>query len=483
MRYAIFALVAFLAALPGLAHGQEARRMSPRALADQIVAEIPPMETERGDRLPLIVWRLQNIPADDEADLEQLMRALNERGIAAVSGWTARNMERRREQAMRTAAVQKRAGMPVVVNATGVMYRFFDGSEGTGHVGEDGEEFFDTSFSEHVAMGCPFALEHRYPAIRAQMEAYVEAYAEAGLPLDIVIGDWEIDGPIEWNDAWQNSRKCVRCRENVANIENFGEFQASLRTIRARMQRECFVEPVKRRYPDALVGNYAVYPHGGVRYWYDYFEREPGDDMPYIPDQAARYRPWFHEFSMTGYSFAMPVVYTWRRIFDWYDFENLDYRWFYNMLLVASNAAWSTSARIPIISFVHWHTTAPGGAPPVPQFSEEKYQELLWHMLLRGHSGLAMWCRPEETLKETQLLREVYEAALEHREFLEEGVPVNYDVPRQQGPVVSGLRLGDRVLTRRTDFDDSIIPVAIPVGEKQLIVGRWEGENRILELE
>ena len=483
MRCAFVLLAACLGALVGAAAGQEGVRLSPRDLADQIVAEIPPLEVARGERLPLIVWRLQNVRSEDEEDLERLLTALNERGVATVSRWAMRNFDQVRDQALRTAAVQQKVGMPVVVNATGAMYRFFDGSKATAHVDADGEKFFDGSFSERVAIGCPFAVEHRFPAIRSQMEAFVEAYAEAGLPLDIVIGDWEIDGPIEWNDAWENSRKCVRCRENIPNIDNFGEFQAALRVVRSRMQRECFVEPVKRRYPDALVGNYAVYPHGGLRYWYDYFEREASDEMPFVSEQRARYRPWFHEFSLCGYSMAMPVVYTWRRIYDWYDFDNRDYRWFYNMLLVASNAGWSTGPEIPIVSFVHWHTTAPGGLPPVPQFSAENYRELIWHMLLRGHDGLALWCRVEETLAETQLLHEVYAASLEHMEFLEEGTPVAFDAPRQPGPVVSGLRLGERVLVRRTEFDDSPDPVVLPVDDRLLVVPRAPGETQILELE
>ncbi|MCI0634423.1 MAG: hypothetical protein L0206_10995, partial [Actinobacteria bacterium] len=49
-------------------------------------------------------------------------------------------------------------------------------------------------------------------------------------------------------------------------------------------------------------------------------------------------------------------------------------------------------------------------------------------------------------------MHEVYAAALEHRGFLDRGTPVTFDVPARPGPVVSGLRIGDRVLVRRTDF-------------------------------
>src|SRR5688572_14342781 len=136
------------------------------------------------------------------------------------------------------------------------------------------------------------------------------------------------------------------------------------------MQRAAFAEPVRTHFPDALVGNYGVTPHGGLRHWYDYFERET-PELPFVADQRAKYREWAHEFDGTGYTFAMPVVYTWYPTFGWYDFEDPDYRWFYNMLLVGSDAGQHTPVTTPIISFVHWHTTAPpeNADPSVRQMS------------------------------------------------------------------------------------------------------------------
>jgi len=184
----------------------------------------------------------------------------------------------------------------------------------------------------------------------------------------------------------------------------------------------------------------------------------------------------------------MPVAYTWYPTFGWYDFDEPDYRWFYNMLLVASNACRSTPADTPVICWVHWHTTSPPpeGEPTIPglqQFSEEKYREVLWHMLLRGTDGLMMWCPAEETGEEMQLLQEVYAAALEYREFLDSGKPVSFDVPSQPAPVISGLRLGDRLLVRRTDFGDSHPPVTVTVDGRSVAVPHVAGKCQILSLE
>ena len=229
-----------------------------------------------------------------------------------------------------------------------------------------------------------------------------------------------------------------------------------MREIRSDIQRATFGANVRDYFPEALVGNYGVYPHGGLRYWYDYFEKET-PHAPFHLDQRARYREWANEFEGTGYTFAMPVVYTWYATFEWYDFDVPDYRWFYNMLLVGSNVGQHTPAATPIIPFVHWTTTAPpeNPDPKVTQFSKEKYRELLWHLLLRGHDTFFLWCVSNELPDEIQLVHDVYAEAMNYRGFLDRGTPVSFEVPRQPGVVVSGLRLHDRVLVRRTEFGES----------------------------
>ena len=254
----------------------------------------------------------------------------------------------------------------------------------TAHIDKNGKTFFDDSFGSQK-MGCPFTLDFRKKAIREQVEYFADAYLKAGMHVDFVWTDWEIDGPIEFNGAWEASKKCARCCENIPGIENFDEFQRVMREMRSYLQFYAYAEPMKTRFPGILVGNYAVNPHDGYRYWYDYFEKY-AEGQPYKADQRAKYRKWYDDFPLTGYTYAMPTLYTWYWTFDWYDFDNPDYRWFYNMLLEGSSVAKSTPAEIPIVSFVRWHTTElpKNPDPDVKQFSAEKYQELLWHLLLRG---------------------------------------------------------------------------------------------------
>ena len=485
----MFDRVAFLAAIlaalsPSLATAARRKRMSPEEKIKVILDHTKPLRHPRGRRLPLYVWAATEIPGD-EAQVRVTLEALASRGIAACATWRpGKAAEASLQRALLVASVQKRLGLRINVNATPCTYTVCDGSPETAHVDAQGNRFFDTSSSPRRKLGCPFRLKGRYPAIRAQLEPFLDAYKQRGLPIDFIFTDWEIDGPIEWQGGWDAARRCVVCRKNIPDIDDFLAFQKAYRAIRSEVQRECFAAPVLARFPKALVGNYGVYPHGGWRYWYDYFEKEPGPGVPVRMDFRCPVRPWAHEFRSCGYTFAMPTVYTWYRTWFWYDWPNGDYRWFYNMLLVASNAAAHTPPDVPLITFVHHTTTSPPKEPDpaVKQMSTWAYKELLWHMLLRGHDTFFLWCPDSELADEIEPVHEVWAAALEYREFLDRGEPVTFEVPRRPGPVVSALRLGDRVLVRRTDFEATAGPVELRVGDRTVSIPRAEGRCQVLAL-
>lgn len=263
----------------------------------------------------------------------------------------------------------------------------------------------------------------------------------------------------------------------------FTEFQKKMREMRSYLEYYALSEPVLAQFPDALVGNYAVYPNDGYRYWYDYFEFY-ADGQPFKEDKQAKYRKWYNDFPLTGFTFAMPVIYPWSEIYNWYDFESSDYRWFYNMLLNAGNAGKSTPRNIPVISFVHWHTIYEGRTPDttIKQISRESYQELLWHMLLRGTDAFFMWAGTDEFPEEVKLLHEVYAAAQEYGRFLDHGMPVTFDVPDKPGTVISGLIMGDSLLVRRTDFGTNREPVQIFAGIRPVSIDYSPGTCNIITL-
>ncbi|MCC7495454.1 MAG: hypothetical protein IT204_24100 [Fimbriimonadaceae bacterium] len=432
------------------------KNVSPHQLVDQVIAATAPLAHPRGERLPLYLWSLIGLGTTDPAELRGLLTQLDARGLAACASWNPAPAARERSlaNALALSRVQQELGLDVNISAIACMYSLCDGSAATGHVDAAGQPFFDTSQGGQHKLGCPFTLEPRLAPVRQQVEYFLDAYRAAGVTVDFIFGDWEIDGPLEWNAGWATARRCVRCRERLPQIDDFTAYQRLCREVRGRTQRITFSEPVLARFPQARVGNYSVYPNDGWRYWYDYFETEPTAGQPCRLDHRAPVRPWPSEFGATGYTFAMPVIYTWYRTWFWYDWPDGDFRWFYNLLQNGSNAGQHCPPGTPLISFVHRSTTSPPETPDpaVQLLSVWAYQELLWHLLLRGHDALFLWSPREEALDEAVPLHQVYAAALEYREFLSGGTPLTFDLPQQPGVVVSGLRLGPRTLRRITDF-------------------------------
>jgi hypothetical protein len=443
-----------------------------------------PLSNSLGDRMPLYLWAVHDGMVDDDALQRRIVSALETRGVAMISTWNTNARDKSLEQSLRIARIQKNLGLPVSVNATSCMYSFFNGDPSTAHIDRQGKPFFDDSISGGK-IGCPFRLSKRIQPMRDQIAPFVAAYKEAGLPLDLVFGDWEIDGPLDVNRAWEASQKCKVCCAMINNIDQYNEFQKTVRIKRSELTRKCYSEPILDHFPTALVGNYGVYANDGYRYWYDYFERFELS-VPHRLDQRAPYRTWYQVYPLTGYTMAMPVVYPWVRTYHWYDYRNPEYRWFYNMLLVASNAGKSSSEETPLVPFVHWHTVfAPDeDDKSVQAMSRWAYQELLWHMLLRRASTFFLWCTASEAPVEIELVHKVWSDSLEHKEFLTYGKPFSFQVPETENePVVSGLIRGNQALVRRTDFSkESVGAVEIKIGKQTLTVPRKDGLNQVIEL-
>jgi hypothetical protein len=484
MRRILCLTAVFLIVVPQAGDARRRSAMSRTELVQAVIERTRPLPYPRGDRLPLYVWSLEGLGTEDEVESEEILSELDARGMAVFSTWSHGRMEQSLAEGLRVGALQKKLGLRVNVSVNPLLHHFCNGDPSTAHVSETGEPFFDLSFSRSVKMGCPFALQSRYPEIRARVESFAKAYSEAGVGVDFSFADWEIDGAMEWNAAWETAKACRRCREQVPDIDDFTSFQRAVREIRSEMQREAYADVMVAHFPDAKVGNYAVYPHDGYRYWYDYFETFV-EGAPFKAEVRAKYRQWFHEFPLTGYTVAMPVVYPWAPISLWYDFENAEYGWFYNMLLVASNAGEHRTNGVPVVSFVHWEIvdvpTHPG--LQTEPLSKEIYQEVLWHMLLRGHDTFFMWCPRDATIEELVPVHEVYAASTEYSAFLREGVPVTFEVPREEGPVVSAVQLGKRLLVRRTDFTDHPGPVPLRVDGQTVDVPRAEGRCQVVEIE
>ncbi len=103
-------------------------------------------------------------------------------------------------------------------------------------------------------------------------------------------------------------------------------------------------------------------------------------------------------------------------------------------------------------------------------------------MLLKGTDTFFLWCGRQEAAKEIQLVHQVYSEAQQYGEFLSNGKPIYFSVPKQPGAVISGLKLADRVLVRRTDFKKTTEPVEITINNRRIKVGVAPGRCQIISI-
>lgn len=224
------------------------------------------------------------------------------------------------------------------------------------------------------------------------------------------------------------------------------------------------------------------------------FERQPICPIALVPgcvvvflfNHVAQYlHSRTDSFTASGFTMAMPVVYTWYPTYSRYPEYGADYRWFYNMLKIGSNAGENTPSGIPLATFVHWDTTAPPDNPDgsVKQMSKEAYKELLWYLLLRGHDMFFSWCLKEELIEEMELLQQVYNESLPFTNWLKSGRPVIFDVPVKESVVISGIKFENKLLIRRTNFKKDKKPVTIKIDGKDIQVPDKPNSVQILQIE
>ncbi|HYE05034.1 MAG TPA: hypothetical protein VEL07_05860 [Planctomycetota bacterium] len=440
-----------------------------------ILATVQPLAEPRGDRAPLWVWTC-DYPLDaDDATLRAAVAAMEARGIGLFCRWTG-DAAASAARCIRLARIQRELGAPVAIDLAGdLIHGVHDGSDATAHHDADGTALL-SDFMVWKA-GCPFAdLDDRLQARTSKIDAFLAAYAAAGVEPDFITGDYEFDGPSEWNDSWALAKRCVACRARIPAIDDdFTAYQRAVRAERSRWQKELITATVKARFPRCRVGVYGMNPHDGHRYWHDFFEshtRIPG--VAYVEDHGAAYRPWAHEFDAAGYDVAMPVCYILPHAFAYAVESAEDQAWFAfaNLLREGGSAGAATPAEVPIYPFVHAD----------PAFAVERYEEALWHLLLRGADSFCMWCPAEAMAAQLAPVHRVWAAAGQHRDFLAGGTPVVSGVPPGPGPAVSALKLGGRLLVRRTDGAPHPGGVSLAIDRSPIDIPAAPGRCQVIDL-
>ena len=358
---------------------------------DDFIRSTEPLSTEllhaAESRLPFYMWPAMDLANRGERALRHYIEELTRRGIGYISTWNPDKEKESIAASLMAAEILSEFGKSASIHLTPCTYGIFDGSEDTLHLDRNGVRYSDDSFGTSRLMGCPFSITRTRDKLSMRMRRFVDAFADSGKTIGFAFADWEIDGPIEWNGAWEASKRCVVCQKGVSDIADFRSFQHTLRSIRSNIIRQVIATPVLTRYLDAMVTNYGVYPHNGYRYWYDYFE-EMQQGAPSITNRNAHYREWAHEYHDSGLTAGMPVVYCWNEMWSWSDSPIPDVRWITSALKVADNAG-ESGMETPLITFIHRGIVGEKKKlvdVPVP-LSRKSYNDLLHHLLLRVLAG------------------------------------------------------------------------------------------------
>ena len=170
------------------------------------------------------------------------------------------------------------------------------------------------------------------------------------------------------------------------------------------------------------------------------------------------------------YTAANPVVYGntlwyslhWKKEWNWpLDVPHMDR--LYTRVMLAQISTHEANARrmAPEKLCIPWvdRFCADDRDPKIPILSRTRYREILRHCWLRGADGMQIFnpvwfdgdpVREAIVVEEVEDAVAVYDEMLAYREFLDAGQTLGLAVPEatDDGPVWSGLRLGDRAVVR-----------------------------------
>lgn len=208
--------------------------------------------------------------------------------------------------------------------------------------------------------------------------------------------------------------------------------------------------PVRRVYPEVSVTNWVV--------------MVSSSGAPVLSWTGWRHPPspplFFTHSNPIAYGIDTYFLHAWPAGHE-IDRENVD-RFFTHLLLrQVSMDALNRARYRPDMGAVVWVARWVPDRPDarVPVMSRAAYREALRHIWLRGADGMQVF-NPARAGFERYAVREVedvqgvYDEMLAHREFLEHGEVMNFRVPdNRDAPMLwSGLRLADRALIRVTNL-------------------------------
>ena len=262
-----------------------------------VLARIPPLQHERAGRWPMITWEPFQTDSNDTSYVRGqpldagLYRELLRRGLTQAIRMNARYIP--------TARALQEAGAPVIL---------MEGKGGNGPAGEAPDTLHHLPKDYVIPKGavlypCPMVTagwEKRAGLIRQTLEQF----KAAGVTVDAVWLDWEVE-PLTWSlERWQQARQCPRCRATLPSgvLRNPLTYADFIKPLRQRLCSDYLAAPILAVYPKASVSNWDARFSSAGRPAYNWW----GDTFP--PMDIGRFTA------------SMPAVYGSNAIFTdyWY---------------------------------------------------------------------------------------------------------------------------------------------------------------------
>lgn len=449
-------LAAQLAACAGIGQRAVEEPLYPVPAAAEVdwheaLANLAPLDHERGGRWPLVLWDGVGFEPLEPAQIGTLL----DRGIV-------QHLRLRRADTEAAGALSA-AGAPVVLMEGAAGAWPYDTVDG----GEDWRLQFAAEAEvrpEWRRLPDPTRTEG-WERARELTRQRLQRYARHGIDVDAVWLDYE--GALLNDDYHAVRASTAASRLPRSIVESERRYRAYRRQHWLGRLSRYLAAPVRRVYPDAAVTNWVVMMSSAndpVLSWTDW-PHPPSPPMAFTHSNPIAYG------MDTYFLSAWPSGHGITR-------GNVD-RFFTHLLLRQVSADARNRARSrPDMGAVVWVARWVPDNPEqrVPLMSRAAYREALRHIWLRGADAMQVFNPRREgyeryAVREVEDVQSVYGEMLAHREFLEKGKVMNFDVPgnRDATAVWSGLRLDDRALVRATGLGPQPARVNVCLGDGRCV--------------
>lgn len=416
-----------------------------------LLKRVPPLRHDATGRFPMICIEPFKLDATDNSFAEAkplpppIIHELARRGLTQ---WIPP-----RENYIPFALALQQNGAQVVM---------MEGNAFNGPAGEvpDGLHHLPADFkrdpdqpAQQPSYPCPLLLEG-WRKKADELRATFRKFKDAGVHVDAVWLDWEIE-PYPGKSQWREARACSRCRQMFPPgvLDSFERYDAFITLWRADLFSAYVAAPILETYPQCSITNWEAVISSATH--------------P-TPSWSGRHtEPPVNLGMLTA---ANPVAYGntawygihWKKEWNWpLDVPHMDRLYTHVMFGEVSGHEENARALAPEKQTIPWvdRFCPDDRDEKIPILSRPRYREILRHIWLRGADGMQIfnpnWFpqRPDRVAivtEEVEDAQSIYDEMLGFRKFLESGQTMNTAVPeiRGDGPVWSGLRLGDEAVVR-----------------------------------